>query len=55
MNLYMVEALNFIFIISLLRCHGILSLIGVLSLSAMASSRVFVDSDVQKTLFYLSW
>ncbi|CAN6834229.1 unnamed protein product [Brassica oleracea] len=28
---------------------------GVLSLSAMASSRVFVDSDVQETLFYLSW
>ncbi|KAG2256105.1 hypothetical protein Bca52824_075399 [Brassica carinata] len=28
---------------------------GVLSLSAMASSRVFMDSDVQETLFYLSW
>ncbi|CAN6825684.1 unnamed protein product [Brassica oleracea] len=28
---------------------------GVLSLSAMASSRVFLDSDVQETLFYLSW
>ncbi|KAF2620062.1 hypothetical protein F2Q68_00040204 [Brassica cretica] len=28
---------------------------GVLSLSAMASSRVFIDSDVQETLFYLSW
>ncbi|KAF3497752.1 hypothetical protein DY000_02054313 [Brassica cretica] len=28
---------------------------GVMSLSAMASSRVFVDSDVQETLFYLSW
>ncbi|XP_013632743.1 PREDICTED: uncharacterized protein LOC106338271 [Brassica oleracea var. oleracea] len=28
---------------------------GVLSLSAMASSQVFLDSDVQETLFYLSW
>ncbi|KAH0938439.1 hypothetical protein HID58_005900 [Brassica napus] len=28
---------------------------GVLSLSAMASSGVFMDSDVQETLFYLSW
>ncbi|CAF1932692.1 unnamed protein product [Brassica napus] len=28
---------------------------GVLSLSAMASSRVFLDSDVQEILFYLSW
>ncbi|KAF2566487.1 hypothetical protein F2Q70_00025764 [Brassica cretica] len=31
------------------------SVIGILSLSAMASSRVFLDSDVQETLFYLSW
>ncbi|KAL0825274.1 hypothetical protein Bca101_048951 [Brassica carinata] len=28
---------------------------GILSLSAMASSRVFLDSDVQETLFYLNW
>ncbi|XP_033131410.1 replication protein A 70 kDa DNA-binding subunit E-like [Brassica rapa] len=28
---------------------------GVLSLSAMASSRVFMDSDIQETLSYLSW
>ncbi|KAH0901481.1 hypothetical protein HID58_040984 [Brassica napus] len=28
---------------------------GVLSLSSMASSRVFLDSDVQETRFYLSW
>ncbi|KAG2274076.1 hypothetical protein Bca52824_056631 [Brassica carinata] len=28
---------------------------GVISLSSMASSRVFLDSDVQETLFYLSW
>ncbi|KAF2560111.1 hypothetical protein F2Q68_00017471 [Brassica cretica] len=27
----------------------------VLSLSSMASSRVFLDSDVQETRFYLSW
>ncbi|CAN7008665.1 unnamed protein product [Brassica oleracea var. botrytis] len=28
---------------------------GVLSLSSMASSRVFLDGDVQETLLYLSW
>ncbi|KAF3535222.1 hypothetical protein F2Q69_00020249 [Brassica cretica] len=28
---------------------------GILSRSAMASSRVFLDSDVQETLFYLNW
>ncbi|KAF3609114.1 hypothetical protein DY000_02045426 [Brassica cretica] len=28
---------------------------GVLSLSAMASSRVFMDSDIQETLSYLCW
>ncbi|KAG2281263.1 hypothetical protein Bca52824_052483 [Brassica carinata] len=45
----------FHFIIILLMCHGIRSVIGILSLSAMASSRVFLDSDVQETLFYLNW
>ncbi|CAN7126290.1 unnamed protein product [Brassica rapa subsp. narinosa] len=28
---------------------------GVLSISSMASSRVFLDGDVQETLLYLSW
>ncbi|XP_013624684.1 PREDICTED: uncharacterized protein LOC106330820 [Brassica oleracea var. oleracea] len=30
-------------------------IVGVLSLSSMAFSRVFLDSDVQETRFYLSW
>ncbi|KAF2613814.1 hypothetical protein F2Q70_00010611 [Brassica cretica] len=29
--------------------------VGVLSLSSMTPSRVFLDSDVQETRFYLSW
>ncbi|KAG2309155.1 hypothetical protein Bca52824_028903 [Brassica carinata] len=36
-------------------CFNVLTKIGNLSLSSMASSRVFIDKDIQPTIDYFSW